>query len=103
MKNQTRRTFLKRAAVGAAGVAALPTILPQRLWGAGSANSRIQVAQIGIGRMGSEDIKGVMSQSIARVVAVCDLDSKRLATAKQRVIDHYKENGEAAGTVQTYS
>ena len=103
MKNQTRRTFLKRSVAGTAGVLALPTILPQRLFGAANANGRIQVAQIGIGRMGSEDMKGVMAHSLARVVAVCDLDSKRLETAKQRVIDHYKEKGEAAGTVQTYS
>src|ERR1035438_7066660 len=35
------------------------------------------------------DMPGILKHDIARVVAVCDLDSKRLGLAKARVEKHY--------------
>ncbi len=96
-----RRTFLK-STLTAAGMAAIPNIFTGRLFGANSANKRIQVAQIGCGRMGTSDMTGVLAQPLARVVAVCDLDSKRAAIAKAVVEEHYKKAGEAAEEVKIY-
>ena len=77
MKSQTRRRFLKTIVRSGTGLASFPAILPARLLGAGAPNKKIQVAQIGCGRMGRSDMGNVLTQSIARVVAVCDLDSRR--------------------------
>lgn len=101
----SRRQFLKRSAVGAVGAIALPTIVPSSVFGAASPNSRIQVGQIGCGRIASTmDLPGVLKHDIARVVAVCDLDSKRMAKAKTQVESHYarKSGSGSSVAVKTY-
>src|SRR5256885_16688866 len=102
MNQQTRRKFLKRSLIGSAGLIILPNIITGcRTFG--SANRKIQVAQIGCGREGRVDMDGVLSHDLARVVAVCDLDSKRRDAAWTRVIDFYKKKGESGVNVATYS
>ena len=81
----SRRAFLKTSVVAAAGFALLPDIIPARLFGADAPGKKIQVAQIGCGRMGHSDMVNVMNEPLARMVAVCDLDSKRLANGKKIV------------------
>lgn len=102
MRHHTRRSFIKTAFGGAAGLAVLPNILPHGLFAAPSPNSRIQLAQIGCGRMGREDMQGVMAHKIARLVAVCDVDKKRAALARDMVVEFYKAAGDTAPTVQLY-
>lgn len=101
MNSLPRRTFLKTT-LGIAGIAAIPDIFTGRLFAANSANKRIQIAQIGCGRMGTADMKEILALPLARVVAVCDLDSKRAAIAKTVVEEHYKTAGESMGEVKTY-
>jgi predicted dehydrogenase len=96
----TRRVFIRNVLAGAAGL----TIAPQLLRAAGSANSRINVAQIGCGRMGTDDMKGTIRHTdLCRVVAVCDLDSKRLEIARKAAVDLYQKEGVGAVDVKTYS
>ena len=83
MKNQSRRSFLKIAVRGGVGLAILPNIMPRSLFAADLPSRRIHVAQIGCGREGREDMRGVMAYPSGRIVAVCDLDSKRLAAGKK--------------------
>ena len=87
MMSASRRSFFKRSLLGTAGVLAFPNlILPRRAFAAESSpNRRLQIAQIGIGRMGSGDMGGMLKHPQASVVAVCDLDSKRLGIAKDTV------------------
>jgi predicted dehydrogenase len=100
-KNISRRSFIKTS-VGAAGLVLVPNIIPVRLLGADAPGKKIQVAQIGCGRMGHSDMVNVMNESLARVVAVCDLDSKRLAVGKKIVENYYSSQGEAAVNVKTF-
>jgi predicted dehydrogenase len=86
----------------AAGLALLPEIIPARLLGAEAPGKKIQVAQIGVGRMGHSDLVNVMNEPLARVVAVCDLDSQRLAAGKKNVEDYYSSQGESAVSVKTF-
>ena len=102
MKHQTRREFLKTSIAGGAGLIALPTIVPRSVFAGVAPNARIQVAQIGCGRMGRGDMGAVMESPLARVVAVCDLDSKRGASAKDRVVQFYTEKGESNVDVNVY-
>lgn len=94
----TRRTILK------SGFAALavPAIIPQAAFGA---NDRIAVGAIGIGRISRiHDLKEVFKVADARVVAVSDLDSKRLALGKQLVDETYSaQSGKPWTATATYS
>src|SRR5450432_1496985 len=103
MKHQTRRNFLKATVRGSAGLVILPNLLSGSLFGAATPNKRIQVAQIGCGRMGRGDMEGVMSHPLARVVGVCDLDSKRLAAAKKLAEDFYTKKGESNVDVKAFA
>lgn len=72
----------------------MPTIVPCSVFGQGAPGSKIQIGQIGCGRIANEmDLPGILKHDIARVVAVCDLDSKRLARAKERVEKFYAGKG----------
>jgi predicted dehydrogenase len=103
MKRQTRRGFLNAIVRAGTGLAILPSILPARLPGAETPNKRIQVAQIGCGRMGRSDLGNVLTQPIARVVAVCDLDSKRLAAGQEMAVNYYRDQGESSVDVKAFS
>ncbi len=84
---RSRRTFLKGAAAGAAAAAAPWALTGTR--GATPANDRITVGCIGVGRMGTGDMRGLLGHGDVQVVAVCDVDAHRREDAKKRVEGHY--------------
>ncbi|MGD0262486.1 MAG: Gfo/Idh/MocA family oxidoreductase [Verrucomicrobiota bacterium] len=101
----SRRQFLKTSLAGAAGAAVLPTIVPASVLGKDAPGNKIQIGQIGCGRIGhTMDMPGFLKQDRARIVAVCDLDSKRLQHAKTFVEGAYakKANSDKAVAVKTY-
>ncbi len=102
MKRQSRRSFLRATVHSGIGLAILPNIIPARLFGAAAPSKKINVAQIGCGRMGRSDLGNVLTESLARVVAVCDLDSKRLAAGKQMAEDYYTQRGESGVNVKMF-
>jgi len=90
----SRRGFLGRgAAVVGAGV--FPTIIPARVLGADAPSNRITLGCIGVGRMGSGDMRSFMN--LADVLAVCDVDSKRAANAKSTIEKNYASRTPSAG------
>jgi len=89
----------RRHLLTAAGAVAAPLILPSRAWGA---NSRIRVGQIGLGRIAqSHDMPGVIKSDLADYVAVCDLDSKRIADGVKIVEKSYTDRGMTAPQIRT--
>ena len=100
---QHRRQFIRTSLGGAAGLIAVPQFFSGSLFAQDAPNKLIQVAQLGCGRMGLEDMGGILKEKLARVVAVCDLDPKRRAEAKRRIEEHYKKKGEASVSVKVYS
>ena len=98
-----RRHFLKTTLGGTAGLIAIPNIFTGSLFARNSANKRIQVAQIGCGRMGLADHDSMLAEPLARVIAVCDLDSKRAAEAKRRIEAFYQKKGETSVEIKVYS
>jgi predicted dehydrogenase len=103
MSKVSRRRFLGTSIAGSAALA-LPAFVPRTyLFGPQVPPSRrIAVAQIGCGRMGTEDMRGAMAHALCRMVAVCDLDAKRLEAARAAVEQHYKEAGERVVDVRAY-
>jgi predicted dehydrogenase len=65
----------------AAGLAAGPFVLRAR--GAG-VNNKVQHASIGVGGMGGADLKRISAHKKVEIVAVCDVDTRRMAFAKKQ-------------------
>ncbi|MBC7920945.1 MAG: Gfo/Idh/MocA family oxidoreductase [Ferruginibacter sp.] len=90
----TRREFLKTAALAAGSAIFVPTIVPASVFGPHAPSKRINVGCIGNGRISRDhDMPGVWKHDSARIVAVCDLDSKRVQDARQLVEKYYTEKG----------
>lgn len=100
---QTRRHFIQTTLGASAGLIALPHIFSGSLFAEDAPSKLIQVAQLGCGRMGLEDMGAILSEKLARVVAVCDLDPKRAAEGKRRIEEKYKKQGETNVSVKVYS
>ena len=81
----SRRRFLKVSA----SVVGAPLVLRSPLFGANAPSNRITIGCIGVGRMGTGDLRDIMGRQGVQVVAVCDVDSKRLANAKSTVEKQY--------------
>ena len=79
MNDQTRRTFLKQAAMGTAAVLAYPTATVL------GANDRIRVGMIGVGDRGNDLLGQIRSVHGAEVVAMADVYSRRRDEAKSKI------------------
>jgi myo-inositol 2-dehydrogenase/D-chiro-inositol 1-dehydrogenase len=98
----SRRDFVRTAA-GVTAAFAAPLILPSRLFGADAPSNRIRVGHIGCGRIASgHDMPGVFKSDLADVVAVCDLDSKRLAAGKALIEKFHRDAGKTIPEIATY-
>ena len=88
MANNSRREFIRQAAIGAAALAAYP---PSRVLGA---NDRVRVGMIGVGGRGQELLKQVLGVPDAQLVAIADVytrsrdEAKQMAPGIQTLDDH---------------
>jgi predicted dehydrogenase len=88
MANNSRREFIRQAAIGAA---ALATYSPSRALGA---NDRVRVGMIGVGGRGQELLKQVLEVPSAQLVAIADVytrsrdEAKQMAPGIQTLDDH---------------
>ena len=78
-QHPSRRSFLKRSSAFAAF-----TILPSGLL-ANSPNGRLQVAQIGVGGRGKQNLNALLSLSQLDMVGLCDVDTQFLGEAAAAV------------------
>jgi myo-inositol 2-dehydrogenase/D-chiro-inositol 1-dehydrogenase len=116
MKNTTasnsRRNFIKNTVKGAAGTIAIsafpasafPTIVPASVIGKNAPSNRINIGAIGIGRISTtHDLPGVLKYDKSTVMAVCDLDSRRLKQGMDLVDGYYaKKSGKSYTGTKTY-
>jgi predicted dehydrogenase len=92
----SRRRLVKGAAIIGA-----PMIVPSTVFGQNAPSNRITIGAIGVGRISRiHDIKETIKHDDAQVVAVCDLDTKRLDAGIKLVDEHYagKKAGGYSGT-----
>ena len=94
-KKTSRRRFLATAGQGVVAssvVAGFPAIVPSSVLGAAAPSNRINVGAIGTGRISrGHDLPGIWKHDTARIMAVCDLDSKRVDEAKLLVNGQYSK------------
>ena len=74
----SRRRFLHRSSLAAAGALAFPFVSARNVLGA---NNRLNIAGIGVGGKGEVDIGFCAGEN---VVALCDIDERRAAASLQR-------------------
>ncbi|WP_423128964.1 Gfo/Idh/MocA family protein [Gaoshiqia sp. Z1-71] len=99
-----RRNFIRKSAIGTAGAIIIPTIVPSSVFGKNAPSNKIQIAQIGCGRIARDhDMPCTMQHDVARMIAVCDVDKNRLADGKKLVEDYYaKKLGQKYMDVKMY-
>jgi predicted dehydrogenase len=113
MTRDRRRPISRRKAleVAAAGIgsssliaAGFPAIVPASVFGATAPSNRVNLGAIGTGRISrAHDMPGVLKYDTARIVAVCDLDSRRMEDARTLVDEYYgKEKGRSYDGVTGY-
>lgn len=94
-----RRSFLKTAALFSA-----PMIVPAQLFGRSAPSNKINIGQIGCGRIArGHDLGETMKYDEARVIAACDVDIKRAKEGKELIEKYYqKEKGIKNHKVKMY-
>jgi predicted dehydrogenase len=103
----SRRGFMSltgKGLVTASIAGAAPAIVPASVLGATSPANRINVGAIGTGRISREhDMPETLKLERARIVAVCDLDRRRLEDGRTFVNSHYaKATGRSYDGVRMY-
>jgi predicted dehydrogenase len=100
-KNLTsRRSFIKdtvKTTIGTVALTNFPTIVPASVFGKNAPSNKINVAQIGIGRIArTHDLPETFKYDVARIMAVADVDRKRLENGKKMIEGWYaKKTGQS--------
>lgn len=100
LQSESRRRFLKNSAkvtTGAIALAGFPTIVPSSVFGKDAPSNKINIAQIGCGRIAStHDLPEVFKYDVARIMAIADLDKNRQQKGKQMIEGWYaKKTGQS--------
>lgn len=86
-----RRQFITRSTVGSAPFI-FPAIVPSSVFGQSAPSNKINVGQIGCGRIARDhDMPGTMQYDDVRLIAVSDLDSNRMREGKEFVEKYYTD------------
>lgn len=90
-----RRKFIKNITGVAAGMMMFPTIIPAAARGKNghiAPSDRITMGFIGVGGMGTANLRGFLEKSMAQVVAVCDVDRAHCEAARDLVNLKYQNS-----------
>lgn len=89
----SRRDFIKTGLSGLALTLAAPTVVPSSVFGKNSPSNRINIGQIGFGRIArGHDLPLTMKHDDVQLMAVCDVDRNRMKDGKAFIENWYKEN-----------
>ena len=87
-----RRLFFKNVLATAAGAVVIPTVIPSHVLGKNPPSDKINIGQIGCGRIAmSLDLPAIFKFDSARVVACSDVDSKRMKEGKDKIDQFYTD------------
>lgn len=96
-----RREFLNNSLAVSSGLIVLPELIPGSVFRAFRPNDKVNIGLIGCGRIAREhNLPEILKYDSARVVAVCDLDSKRMAEGKKFIEDSYNTKADKTGAVK---
>jgi myo-inositol 2-dehydrogenase / D-chiro-inositol 1-dehydrogenase len=103
-KTISRRKFIdssvKAALASSFAIGGFPTIVPSAVFGRNAPSNKINIGQIGFGRIAmTHDLAETLKYDTARVVAVADPDSARVAKGKQFIEGFYAEKTGKTGYI----
>ena len=85
-----RRRFIKKTASASAIAIATPTIVPSSVFGKNAPSNSITIGQIGCGRIArSHDIVETLKYDQAKLIAVSDVDNRRMVDGKKLIEEYY--------------
>jgi predicted dehydrogenase len=94
VNKSSRRDFVRRSVALVAGSIVLPQIIPSSVLGMGKAiapSNRLVIGVIGAGSQGMSNMRDFLNlKDAVQFVSVCDVDSVRLARAKETIDLAYK-------------
>ena len=79
-----RRQFLKRTALGAAGLGAFNLFSAQSWSQVAGANETVRIAVVGLRGKGKNHVRDVRELPGVKVVAICDVDIDMIARARAK-------------------
>ena len=94
VNNFDRRHFLKKTAT-AVGAIGFPYVVSASALGKDNTvapSNRIVMAAIGVGGMGSGNMRGFIREAQVQMIAVCDVDKKHRGRASDYINEKYKNN-----------
>ena len=103
-KQITRRRFIdksvKATVLSSLSFGGFPAIVPSGIFGKNAPGNRINIGQIGFGRIAmTHDLAETLGYDSARIVAVADPDSKRAVAGKQFIESYYAQKTGKAGYI----
>lgn len=103
-KDNSRRSFLKKATAAAAGTMILPTIVPSTVLGKNAPSNQINVGMIGTGRQAVQVNlnNGFLKLDNCRVIATNDVDKWRMNNATKIINESYSKAGKSYNGVKEY-
>ena len=92
-----RREFIGKTTLGTAAMIGFPSIVPASVLGKNAPSNKINIGQIGCGRIARQhDLIDTMAFNNANVMAVCDVDTNRMKDGKLLVDQFYQKKKEKA-------
>jgi len=91
-KRMNRRQFLKTVTAMTTGTVAFPYIVSSTVFGANAPSEKITMGCIGVGSQGNSNMNAFLGKDEVRILAVCDVDRRRLDRAKMAVDYTYDNN-----------
>jgi myo-inositol 2-dehydrogenase/D-chiro-inositol 1-dehydrogenase len=100
----SRRKFVQRSVkatlISSFAISGFPTIIPSGILGKNAPGNKINIGQIGFGRIAmTHDLAETLRYDTARIVAVADPDSKRAVSGKQFIESWYAQKTGKAGYI----
>ncbi len=93
----TRRRFLRSSVSAVTGAFAVPAIVPASILGQNAPSNRITFGAIGTGRQCYyTDLPEILAFKNTQVLAVCDVDTRRVENARRLVLKNYAEQNRSA-------
>jgi predicted dehydrogenase len=103
-KTITRRKFidtsLKATLLSSFVTSGFPTIVPSGIFGKNAPSNKINIGQIGFGRIAmTHDLNETLKYDVARIVAVADLDLNRASAGKEFIETFYSRKTGKTGYI----
>ena len=95
-------TSVKTSFAASFAINGFPEIVPSTVFGRSAPGNKINIGQIGFGRIAStHDLPETLKYDAARVVAVADLDSRRLLQGKKYIDEFYAKKTGSSNYMNT--